>query len=512
MAIVGKIFRNVIKIGRRLSITRKSMQEMQEETLKRLLRKAAGTEFGKHYNFTSILKAPNVMEAFQKHVPVFDYDKIYDEWWYKLKDGARDISWPGKIKNFALSSGTTGSSSKSIPISKDMILSMRKASFRQMCCMHDFDLPKDFYDKEMLFLGGSTHLERYDYGSMGDLSGILTGNLPVWMNKFYKPGNRISKESDWLKKIDIITKEAHQWDIGVVAGVPAWIQMLFESIISYYEVDTIHDIWPNFKVFVHGGVAFKPYKEHFKSYLGIELIYLDTYLASEGFIAFEQSNESGAMSLVMNNGIFYEFILFNRDNFSEEGELLSHTIPLELSEIKENVEYAILLSTNAGAWRYLIGDTIKFTHLGKQELVITGRIKHFLSLCGEHLSVGNMNDAIAELNKEFNLKIDEFAVYGGSINNYFSHTWWIGCDNFVESDNVKKRLDEILCSLNDDYKTERSAALEGFFVNVIPNKRFYDWMKMKNKIGGSNKFPRVLNKDQYESWEEFLANDKIEAL
>jgi hypothetical protein len=505
MAIVGEIFKNVIKLNRRLSITRKSMLEMQEKTLKKLLRKAAFTEIGIYYNFEEILRSPNPIETFQQTVPFFDYNKIYDAWWYKIvEEGKRDVTWPGKIKNFALSSGTTGSTSKKIPISKDMLLSMRKASFRQMCTMRDFDLPIDFYEKEMLMLGGSTHLERYEHGSMGDLSGILAGNLPVWMNKFYKPGSKISKVGDWNEKLDIITREAHKWDIGIIAGVPAWIQMLFERIIAHYKVKTIHDIWPNFKIYVHGGVAFKPYEEHFKSLLGKELIFLETYLASEGFIAFERLNGIGAMNLVMRNGIFYEFIPFNNENFSVEGELLPDARAIGLSAIKENIEYAIVISTNAGSWRYLIGDTIKFTDISKQELIITGRIKQFLSLCGEHLSVGNMNDAISILNKEFDLKINEFSVLGSRFENHFAHTWWIGSDGSADQDMVKKRLDEILCSLNDDYKTERTAALKEIFVNILPNELFYDWMGSQNKLGGSHKFPRVLNAKQAESWKNFL--------
>lgn len=483
---------------------------MQESTLRKLLKKASKTAFGKAYHFDQILRSKDIISAYQNEVPFFDYSKIYDEWWYKLvENGERDVTWPGKIKNFALSSGTTGSSSKKIPISKDMLLSMRKASFRQMCTMHDFDLPKDFYDKGMLMLGGSTHLERYEHGSLGDLSGILAGNLPVWMNSFYKPGQKISKESDWNKKLDIITREAHKWDIGIVAGVPAWIQMLLERIISFYKVDTIHDIWPNFRIYVHGGVSFQPYKEHFKSLLGRELIYLETYLASEGFMAFEMLNGVGAMSLVMRNGIFYEFIPFNKENFNVDGELVSGAKAVGLSEVNESEEYAIVISTNAGSWRYLIGDTIKFTNLNKQELKITGRIKHFLSLCGEHLSVGNMNDAISQLNHEFDLQISEFTVFGHRHLNRFAHTWWIGVEKEIDPVIIRERLDSILISLNDDYKTERGAALSELIVNVVQNELFYDWMKEQNKLGGSHKFPRVLNANQHESWTGFLENSPI---
>ena len=509
MALIGKIFKGAITINRRLNISRQSIQESQKRTLKKLIKTAARTGFGKHYKFDKILRSPDIEKAYQEAVPFFDYDKIYNEWWHRLLKGEQDVTWPGKIINFALSSGTTAGSSKKIPISRDMLLSMRKASFRHMCVLNDLDLPKNFYDKDMLMLGGSTHLERSEDLAMGDLSGILTGNLPIWMSKYYKPGSKISRESDWNKKLDLIAQEAYKWDIGIVAGVPAWIQMLIERILEHYKVESIHDVWPNFKIYVHGGVSIQPYKKHFEELLGPDMYYLETYLASEGFVAYEPLDGVGAMTLVMRNGIFYEFIPFNQYNFSEEGEILEDARAINLSEIKENEEYAIVLSTNAGTWRYLIGDTIKFTDLAKQELVITGRIKHFLSLCGEHLSVGNMNDAVQRLNIILNLNINEFTVFGDRTNTYFSHIWWLGTDEKIDNENLTARLDQLLCELNADYKTERTAALKEIKVITVPNEMFFRWMEINNKIGGSHKFPRVLSKDQHKSWMSLLKENNL---
>jgi len=504
MGLTGIIVKDVITIKSKLSNSRISMQKMQEQTLRKLLHSASQTDFGKHYKFESILRAANVVEEYQRKVPLFDYDKIHKEWWHRLLNGDKNVTWPGEIRNLALSSGTTGSSSKYIPVSKDMILSMRRAAYKQFSRLSDFGLPASFFEKDMLLLGGCTQLEQIGRISVGDLSGILGNNVPHWVSKFYKPGVRISKEKDWNTKLDMITREAHTWDVGIITGVPAWVQILIERIINYYKVKSIHEIWPNFKIYMHGGVSFQPYKDYFRSLLGEDIIYLETYLASEGFLAYQKYNGREAMTLVMKNGIFYEFIPFNSANFSPEGELLENAMALGLSKIKENEEYAIVLSTNAGAWRYLIGDTIRFTDLSEQELVITGRIKHFLSLCGEHLSVGNMNDAISQLNKEMNLNIKEFTVFGGPVENYFSHTWWIGTDNPGDGTNIKDRLDSILCSLNDDYKTERTAALKEIKVNLISNDLFYKWMKINNKLGGSHKFPRVLSNKQIASWRSLL--------
>ncbi|WP_372768004.1 GH3 auxin-responsive promoter family protein [Lutibacter sp.] len=486
------------------------MLKLQENTLRKLLISASYTDFGKQYDFEAILKSSNIIEAFQNNIPIFDYDEIYNKWWYRLLKGDKDVTWPGSIKKFALSSGTTGSSSKQIPISHQMHLSMRKASFKSIgTFLDDLNLPNDFFNSKILMLGGATQLKQVGDLSMGDLSGILTGNMPNWMNQFYEPSIKISKESDWDKKLDKVIREAYKWDIGIVTGVPAWVQILIERIIDHYKVSSIYDIWPNFKIYIHGGVSMEPYKSYFNKLLGNDLIYLDTYTASEGFIAFQKYHRAVGMSMVMGNGIFYEFIPFNSDNFSNEGVLLDKARALNLNKITVNEEYAIILSTNAGAWRYLIGDTIKFTDISKYEIVITGRIKHFLSLCGEHLSVGNMNDAVSRLNKEMNLNIKEFTVIGGKVDSYFSHTWWLGIDKDVEREVLCDKLDSIIRSLNDDYDTERGYALKEINVNIISNNLFYGWMKTCNKIGGSNKFPRVLSNKQTASWLNFLETQNI---
>jgi len=509
MTLKGKAIKSVINLISKLSFSNKSMQKLQQHTLRKLLISARNTDFGKHYDFKRILKSPNMIEAFQNNIPIFDYDEIYNKWWHRLLKEDRDVTWPGRIKKFALSSGTTGSSSKYIPISNQMLLSMRSASFRSISVLTQLNLPNNFFNKKILMLGGSTELKQLADLSIGDLSGILIGNIPNCMNNLYEPSLKISKESDWDEKLDKVIKEAYKWDIGVVTGVPSWIQILIERIIDYYKVSSIHDIWPNFKVYVHGGVSMEPYKTYFNKLLGNDIIYLESYLASEGFIAFQKSNTANGMSLVMGNGIFYEFIPFNSDNFSDEGVLLDRARALNLSEIKANEEYAIILSTNAGAWRYLIGDTVKFTDISKYEIIITGRIKHFLSLCGEHLSVGNMNDAISRINKEMNLDINEFTVFGELVNNYFCHTWWLGINEDVDNELLCGKLDAILRVLNDDYNTERGSALKEMKVNIIPNKLFYGWMKIQNKIGGANKFPRVLSNKQITSWLAFLELQNI---
>jgi hypothetical protein len=230
-------------------------------------------------------------------------------------------------------------------------------------------------------------------------------------------------------------------------------------------------------------------------------------LASEGFIAYQDEPGNKSMKLIINNGIFFEFIPFNEHNFTTDGELKRNVKTLLIHEVEEQKEYAIILSTNAGAWRYLIGDIVKFTNREKCEIVITGRTKHFLSLCGEHLSVDNMNKAIEMTSDQLNINISEFTVAGIPHENLFAHKWFIGCDENVDPNTLRECLDENLKIVNDDYRVERSSALKEVFVELLPSNIFYDWMKHHNKVGAQNKFPRVLKNQQYVDWEDFITKD-----
>jgi hypothetical protein len=419
-------------------------------------------------------------------------------------EGARNVCWPGRVKYFALSSGTSESSSKYIPVTKDMTKAIQKTSIRQILTLSKYDLESEFFEAGILMLGGSTHLNYRGSYFEGDLSGIQAARLPFWFQHFYKPGTRIAKTRDWEAKLDKITRNAKDWDIGIIVGVPAWIQILMEKIIAYYKIRNIHELWPNLAVYVHGGVSFDPYRKGFAKLLGRPMHYIETYLASEGFIAFQAYPDRRSMKLVTNNGIFYEFVPFEEKNFNAVGEIRQDAETLLIDEVEEGKEYAILLSTCAGAWRYLIGDVIRFTSTEECEIVITGRTKHFLSLCGEHLSVDNMNKAIELVADELNINVREFTVAGIPHNSLFAHQWYVGTDNQVDPDRFRDRLDAVLKTLNDDYAVERSAALKDIFVEILPANRFYNWMESKGKVGGQHKFPRVMTKKQLEDWITFL--------
>jgi hypothetical protein len=509
MAILGTLLKKGIRLREMMEQEYTSPFDLQKKELKELLITANATDFGKAYNFHDILKAfrkgnKEFYGVFKRSVPIHTYNKMYDDWWKDALKGKKNVCWPGRMKYFALSSGTSESASKHIPVTKDMTKAIQRTSIRQILTLSKYDLPTDFFTAGILMLGGSTHLNKKGNSYEGDLSGIQAAKLPFWFQRFYKPGKRIAKTQNWEAKLTEITRNAKKWNIGIIVGVPAWIQILLEKIIKYHKVDNIHQIWPNLSVYVHGGVSFDPYRKGFEKLLGRPISFIETYLASEGFVAFQAYPDRRTMRIVLNNGIFYEFVPFEEKNFDANGEIKPDAETFLVDDVVEGKEYAILLSSCSGAWRYLIGDVIKFTSVEESEIVITGRTKHFLSLCGEHLSVENMNKAIEMSSNELNIDIKEFTVAGVPHGSLFAHHWYVGTDDKVDPKVLRERIDQHLKDLNDDYAVERSAALKDVYVDVLPVKTFYGWMEAKGKVGGQNKFPRVIKSAQLEDWKSFL--------
>lgn len=509
MAVVGTILQEILKFTKNRREKRVVLNaHLQDQTLRKLVRKAQFTQFGQKNDFSRLLKTRNITKYFRQNVPYYDYNSLYKEWWHKTIAGEENVTWPGRTKYFALTSGTSEAASKRVPVTKEMLRQIKKTSIRQMTTITDFDVNPDFYQKSLLALGGSSNLVKTSVGFEGDLSGIVASRIPVWMQPFYKPGKQINQIKNWEQKLDAIAKEAPKWDIGIVGGVPAWVQLAIERIISYHNVKSIHEIWPNFKIYVHGGVSFAPYSESFKTLLGQKVNFLDTYLASEGFMAFQSAHNKLGMQMVLDNDIYFEFIAFNDTNFDADGNIRLGAEILTLTEIQENVDYAILISTCSGTWRYLIGDTIKFRSLETFEIVITGRTKHFLSLCGEHLSVDNMNLAIKKASQDLGIVINEYTVMGIPYQGVFAHQWFVGTNQPVDKNVLKEKIDHYLKEANDDYVVERRHALKDIFVEVLPLNTFYAFMEMRGKKGGQNKFPRVLKGKIMEDWLQFIADKK----
>lgn len=508
MAVKGNILQSLLKGSTRIGSKKEHSPVVhQKRALKKLLRRAKDTSFGKVYRFNKILSSSDPIETFQKYVPIHDYDSIYEKWWFRTLSGEEDVCWPSKISRFALSSGTSGSASKRIPVSRAQLRKIRRASLRQLTYIGKNDFPTEFFESSILGVGGSATLTKIDGRKEGDLSGIISATLPNWFTTIYKPEKDISGLTNWDDKIEQMVIAAPNWNIGIIAGIPAWIQILLEKIIERYELENIHDLWPNFSVLIHGGVAFGPYKENFKKLLGKEIDYMETYLSSEGFIAISAGGGSN-LKLLLNNGVFFEFIPFNEDNFTADGKVVEYPEILSIDKVENNTDYALIMSTCAGAWRYMIGDTIQFIDKDKAEIKITGRTKHYLSLCGEHLSVDNMNRAIEEVTDKLNINIPEYAVSGFAYENLFAHRWYVGVTKDASAEEIKKIIDTKLCELNDDYAVERTSALKEIFIEVIPVETFYDFLSSIGKKGAQVKFPRVINGDFRDKWKMYLKENK----
>ena len=498
-------------IAAALRIPPNDPRRQQIRVLKKLMKKARFTEFGQKYRFDDILLSKHPAKKFQEIVPIHDYNKIYEEWWKKTLEGVPDVTWPGKIKYYALSSGTSEAASKYIPVTKELLRSNSINFIRQLLSLIRYDeANKRAMTKGFLFLGGATDLQKGKAGwYAGDLSGILAKKRPFWFQTFYKPGGRIAAISDWNQKLHEIVEHATEWDIGYIVGVPAWCQMCMEMVIEHYQVKNIHEIWPNFSFFVHGGVAFEPYKKSFEKLLGKPIVYIENYLSSEGFLGYKTREHAKGMQLILNNNIFFEFVPFDDKNFDHDGKMVDEPEAYMIHEVEEGKEYALLMSTNAGSWRYLLGDTIKFVDLEKTEVVITGRTKHFLSLTGEHLSVDNMNKTIELISEEFNISIPEYTVAGLPYGTFFAHQWYIATNDKVDAELIAKRIDENLRLLNDDYATERDSALKEVFCKVLPEEKFMKFMELKGKLGSQHKFPRVMKDKMLDEWNRFLSKGQI---
>lgn len=497
-----------IYIAKALNLPVSDARRQQIKVLKKLLRKARFTQFGQLFKFDEILLSRHPGKKFQQNVPTYDYTKIYNEWWYKTLEGIPDVCWPGVIKFFALSSGTSDASSKYIPITKELIRSNTITGIKQLVSMAKYDkVPASSIGKGWLMIGGSTQLQKEATYYAGDLSGIQQKNLPLWFRTMglYKPGKKIAREKDWSKKLEEVVENAPNWDIGFIVGVPAWLQICLEKIIERYNLNNIHEMWPNLAFYIHGGVAMEPYKKGFLKLLGKPITYIETYLASEGFLAFQSRQETRGMQLVLNNNIFFEFVPFDDTNFDTDGNMVANPEVYMIHEIEEDKDYSILISTNAGTWRYAIGDTVKLIDKARNEIIITGRTKHFLSLVGEHLSVDNMNRAIELASEEMNVSIPEFTVAGVPYGNFFAHQWYIATDDKVDALKFAALLDEKIKAINDDYEVERMHALQAVMVKVLPEKIFMDFLQSKGKLGGQHKFPRVLKGKVLEEWKSFIS-------
>ncbi|TPN84471.1 GH3 family domain-containing protein [Aquimarina algicola] len=504
MKIIGSIIKGAIELKGALS-TEPNHVEAQQKTLYNILKKASNTRFGKRYSFELILQSDEIQEDFAKEVPYFDYHQLYDQWWHKVIDGEENVTWPGTPDYFALSSGTTGKKSKRIPVTDDMLNAIQRAGIKQVEALSNFDLPASFFEKEIMMLGSSTDLKENDDHLEGEISGISASNIPFWFEGYYKPGKEIAKIDDWDLRIQRIAEKAKDWDIGALSGIPSWMELMLQKVIDYHNVDNIHDIWPNLQVYTSGGVAFSPYEKSFNKLLAHPITVIDTYLASEGFIAYQERPDTDAMKLITDNGIYFEFVPFKPEYINSDGSLKQSAPCITLADVETDQDYVLIISTVSGAWRYVIGDTIEFTDIKRAEIRITGRTKFFLNVVGSQLSVHKMNTALQEVEEKFDIEIPEFTLAATKIDNEFYHHWYLGTDSDVSDQLLAKTLDENLKSANKNYKVARGKALKGLIVTKIPVHIFSEWNGTQKKKGGQVKMERVMSEEKFAEWEHFVS-------
>lgn len=505
MAVIGSIIKGLIH-AKDVVTSEPKAYEAQEKVLRGLLEKAKDTAFGKEYNFRELLEAENIKEKFAQKVPFFDYKKIDEAWWSRMHDGEENVTWPGKPPYFALSSGTTGKSSKRIPVTEDMVEAIRKTGIQQVGALANFNLPSDFFTKEIMMLGSSTDLDKVEDHEEGEISGISASNIPFWFRNFYKPGVEISQIEDWDERVLEIAKEAKGWDIGAMSGIPSWTELMIKKILEYHDAKNIHEIWPNLLVYTTGGVAFEPYEKAFEKLVAKPLVVIDTYLASEGFMAFQARPETRSMKLVVDNGIYFEFVPFKPEYIEEDGSIKPEAPVVMLEDVDSDKDYVLLISTVSGAWRYLIGDTIRFTDLERNEIRITGRTKFFLNVVGAQLSVNKMNDAVKELEKKFNITIPEFTVAAvKNAEGEYIHKWYLGIEEGeADEQELATALDESLKSANKNYGVARGKALKGVKVLTVSPDVFTQWSAANKKKGGQVKMEKVMNENKFAEWEKFV--------
>ncbi|MCL3780390.1 GH3 auxin-responsive promoter family protein [Prolixibacteraceae bacterium JC049] len=467
--------------------------DVQQETLMDLLKKARYTTFGREYDFASM----QTIKQFQDRVPIQTYEQI-KPYVDRLLKGERDLMWPGEIKWFAKSSGTTDSKSKFIPVSKDALEECHFRGLRDVLALYLRNNPSSQILKgKTLTLGGSHSVNQFNNDSFyGDLSAILIENTPFWTDFQRTPKAEIALIEEFEEKMEKIIENSLNENVTSIAGVPSWYLVLFKRILEVTGRNSILEVWPNLEAFIHGGVKFDPYREQFQQMLPTSAMkYMEAYNASEGFFAIQDDPLSSEMLLMLDYGIFFEFLPMS-ELHKEDPKALT------LADVEIGVNYALVISTNGGLWRYLIGDTIEFTSLNPCKIKITGRTKHFINAFGEELIVDNAERALSLACERTGAVLHEYTA--GPVfmdeNSRGAHQWIIEFEQMPDDvEHFVSILDDALKTLNSDYEAKRHKNLTLRRPELIVAEKglFYKWMKKRNKVGGQNKIPRLANDRKY---------------
>ncbi|MEQ8219249.1 MAG: GH3 auxin-responsive promoter family protein [Arenibacter sp.] len=467
-------------------------EEVQDEVLHQLLSFAEDTEIGRKYDFESIAS----YETFAERVPIVSYEEV-EPMIERSRKGEQNIFWPTTIKWFAKSSGTTNAKSKFIPVSSEALEDCHYKSSKDLLCLYlNNNENSQLFTGKSLRLGGSKELYQDNGTVFGDLSAILIDNMPFWAELSSTPSNKVSLMSEWETKLQAIIKESVQENVTSLAGVPSWMLVLLNNVLEQTGKENLFTVWENLEVYFHGGVSFNPYKDQYSRLLPRKNFnYYEIYNASEGFFAIQDRNNADDLLLMLDYGIFYEFIPMETYGTSEQ-------ITLPLWNVKVDRNYAVIITTNAGLWRYKIGDTVRFTSTNPYRIKITGRTKHHINVFGEELIIENAEEALKTICIKTGSEIKDYTVAPIFMEGKEkgAHEWIIEFRKPPEElAYFTEILDNALKSLNSDYEAKRynNITLKLPKVHIARENLFYDWLKSKDKLGGQHKIPRLSNKRDY---------------
>lgn len=493
MAVINSIFSWLMKKRmHQIELFMRYPYEVQQEWLYRLLDSAKDTEWGRKYEYSTI----KTEAEFKKRVPVSEYDdlKPYID---RLRKGEQNILWPSEIRWFAKSSGTTNDKSKFIPVSQESLDECHYKGGKDMLTLYCNHYPEThLFDGKTLSLGGSYKEEEGNmYARNGDLSAIIIENLPGWAEFFRAPDVSIALMSEWEEKMNKIAHAIKDENITCLSGVPSWMMVLLKHTLQISGKKNLAELWPNLEIFFHGGVNFAPYREQYvEMFKPLKVNFWEVYNASEGFFGIQDSFDRNDMLLMLDYGIYYEFIPMEN--------IEKRDIALSLSEVKTGVNYAMVISTSGGLWRYMLGDTIQFTSLNPFRFIITGRIKHFINAFGEELIMDNAEKALSAACERTGAMVEEYTVAPVYMNGDAkgAHEWLIEFKRLPENlGYFTEVLDNSLKALNSDYEAKRykDMTLSLPVIRSLTAGTFFNWMKQRGKLGGQHKVPRLSNDRKY---------------
>jgi hypothetical protein len=476
-----------------IDLFRKYPIETQHEALFKLLGRAEDTEYGKKHHFSSIKST----DQYRERVPLIDYEDL-KKYVIRLRHGEKNLIWSGEIKWFAKSSGTTSDKSKFIPVTKDALEDCHFRGGKDIMAIYASNYPEhELFSGKCLTLGGSRQINNFSNDSYyGDLSAIIIQNIPFWAEFIRTPNQSIALMEKWDDKIEEMAKATIKDNVTHIAGVPSWTLVLMKRILEITGKNNLMEVWPELELFTHGGVSFAPYRDQFRKLIpSPKMHYLETYNASEGFFALQDSPSSDDMLLMLDYGVFYEFVPL------EEMDK-KHPCSCTLEEVELDKNYAIVISTNGGLWRYVIGDTVKFTSVYPFKIKITGRVKHFINAFGEELIIDNAENALKTACEKTGAQICEYTAGPIYMNEHQKggHEWLFEFEKkppdiryFMEV------LDNALKAANSDYEAKRykNMALNFPKYHILKDGVFYEWLKHKGKLGGQHKIPRLANHRDY---------------